>query len=202
MEADYSIELGPAAPALEIPWSDPDERLHYLDLRRQPDSIADIPEAQQFPALRHFLIEANSPLSAWQTAKCDVWTDETEAAENLYDAGFEQSCYVDLVLAEQAAPLRECLELHQLVAKEMAHMLAENEVLEAFAEITVRRCYFHSSADVDESIAGYCLTLFLTSYGATPAQAAVCWDRAMEFAAKCVQTVQAHEGRAKSEELS
>ena len=144
MEADYSIELGPAAPALEIPWSDPDERLHYLDLRRQPDSIADIPEAQQFPALRHFLIEANSPLSAWQTAKCDVWTDETEAAENLYDAGFEQSCYVDLVLAEQAAPLRECLELHQLVAKEMAHMLAENEVLEAFAEITVRRCYFHS----------------------------------------------------------
>ena len=71
-------------------------------------------------------------------------------------------------------------------------MLAENEVLEAFAEIIVRRCYFHSSADVDESIAGYCLTLFLTGYGATPAEAAVCWDRAMEFAAKCVQTVQAH----------
>ena len=33
MEADYSIELGPAAPALEIPWNDPEGQLHYLDLR-------------------------------------------------------------------------------------------------------------------------------------------------------------------------
>ena len=202
MEADYSIELGPAAPALEIPWNDPDEHLHYFDLRRQPDLIADIPEAQQFPALRRFLTEANSPLSAWQTAKCDVWTDETEAAENLYDAGFEQSCYVDLVLAEQVAPLRECLEVHQLAAKEMAHVLGENEVLEAFAEIMVRRCYFHCSADADESVAGYCLTLFLTGYGATPAKTALCWDRAIEFAAGCVLRVQPHEGRAQPRELS
>jgi hypothetical protein len=202
MEADYSVELGPAAPALEIPWKDPEGRLHYFDLRRRPDCIEQIPEARQFPALRRLLIEVNSPPGTWQTAKCDVWQDEAEAAGNLYEAGFEQGCYVDLVLAEQAAAWRRSLEVHQLAAKEMAQMLGANEALEAFAEIIVRRCYFHGGGDMDESDAGYCLTLFLTGYGATPAKAAVCWDGAMEFAAGCVQRWQPREGRAQAGELS
>jgi hypothetical protein len=202
MEADHSLELGPAAPALEIPWKDPEGRLHYVDLRRQPDAIEHIPEALQFLALRRFLLVVNATPSAWQTAKCDVWLDETEPPENLYDARFEQSCYVDLVLAEPSAALREDLEVHQLAAKEMAQMLDGNEALEALAEIVVRRCYFHGSTDTKESDAGYCMTFFLTGYGATPSKAAECWDRAMEFAAACVLRLQPHEGRAQAGELS
>jgi hypothetical protein len=202
VEADHSLELGPAAPALEIPWKDPEGRFHYFDLRRQPDAMQHIPEALQFLALRRFLLSVNSPPSAWQTAKCDVWPDESEPSENLYDATFEQSCYVDLVLAEQSAAWREDLPVHQLAAKELAHMLGANETLEALAEIIVRRCYFHFSTDPEESDAGYCMTLFLTGYGATPAKAAECWDRAMEFAAACVLRLQPHEGRAQAGELS
>lgn len=197
MEADHSLELGPAAPALEIPWKDPEGRLHYFDLRRRPDAIEHIPEALEFPALRRFLLAVNSPPSVWQTAKCDVWLDEAEPSENLYDAEFEQSCYVDLVLAEQTAALREDLLLHQLAAKEMAHMLGANEALEALAEIIVRRCYFHGSTNAEESDAGYCMTLFLTGYGATPAKAAECWDSAMEFAAVCALRLHPHEGCSK-----
>ncbi len=202
MEADHSLDLGPAAPALEIPWQDPEGRLHYFDLRRQPDAIEHIPEALEFPALRRLLLAVNSPPSAWQTAKCDVWPDEAEPSENPYDAPFEQSCYVDLVLAEQTAALHEDLLVHQLAAEEMAHMLSANESLEALAEIIVRRCYFHRSIDAEESDAGYCLTLFLTGYGATPAKAAECWGRAMDFAAACVLRLHPHEGRAQASELS
>jgi hypothetical protein len=202
MDADYSVELGPAAPALEIPWKDPEGRLHYFDLRTEPDSIERIPEARQFPALRRFLVEVNSPLSAWQTAKCDVWNDESEATENLYGARFSQGCYVDIVLAGQAITLRDSLEVHQRIAGDIAHLLETSEVLEATAEIVVRRSYIHRGADAEESDAGYCLTLFLTGYGATPVEAANCWDHAMEYAAECWLELDPHEGRAQARELS
>jgi hypothetical protein len=202
MEADYSVELGPTAPALEFPWEDPEGRLHYFDLRTEPGSIEHLPEARQFPALRRFLLEVNSSPSAWQTAKCDVWREQTEAAENLYDAGFEQSSYVDLVLAGETAALRKNLEVHRFAANQMAQMLEANEALEALAEIVVRRCYFHRNADAEESEAGYCLTLFLTGYGVTPAKAAASWDCAMNFAAGCVLKLQPHEGRAQAREPS
>jgi hypothetical protein len=232
MDADYSVELGPGAPALEIPWHDPEGRVHYVELRTEPRSaernvepttetninrsiesdvernperilerileriveriVERIPEAQQFPAMRRFLIDLNSPQSAWQTAKCDVWSGEAET-ENLYGAGYSQACYVDLVLTEQAAELRGRLDLHQQAAKEIAQRLETNDGLAASAEIVVRRCYFHPCIDgvaEEESEAGYCLTLFLAGFGASPEEAAQSWERAMEFAAKSWLTVQ------------
>lgn len=198
MDADYSLELGPDAPALELPWTDPEGHSHYVDLHGDGAltkcnldlSLDRIAEARRFPALRRFLADANSPPSAWQTVKCDAWADETEAAENLYGAGFTQSSYVDLVLAEPTAALRDCLEAHRQLAKEMAQRLEANESLEASAEIVVRRCYFHRGASLEESDAGYCLTLFLIGYGASPGEAAECWERALEFAAECLLKVQ------------
>jgi hypothetical protein len=217
MEADYRVELGPAAPALELPWTDPEGCSHYVELRgaaslrersvdgkpdRITDGIADhIPEARRFPALGRFLVDANSQPSAWQTAKCDVWADQTEAMENLYNAGFAHSSYVDLVLAEPAAALRGSLEAHQRLAKEMAQRLEANASLEALAEIVVRRCYFHPGASLEESDAGYCLTLFLIGYGATPGEAAECWERTLEFAAECLLQLQPREESAQKTEL-
>jgi hypothetical protein len=212
VDADYSVELGPEAPALELPWTDPEGRSHYVELRGStgqternaacnPDGMADritdtIPEARRFPALGRFLVAANSQPSAWQTAKCDVWADETDAMENLYNAGFTHGSYVDMVLAEQAAALRTSMEEHQRLAKEMAQRLEENESLEASAEIVVRRCYFHQAASPEESDAGYCLTLFLTGYGGSPVEAAECWERTLNFAAGCLLTLQPRENGA------
>lgn len=244
MDADYSIELGPMAPALEIPWQDPEGRLHYVALRSDPGmpdrvdlpssavqthtprshdlpvhdlcprertdklraDVARIPEARQFPALARFLIAVNSPPSPWQTAKCDVWPDEAEAAENLYGAAFEQTCYVDLVLAAHAVALRPSLEVHQRLAQELAQLLEANAALLATADIVVRRCYFHhglsgSTDEAKESDAGYCLTFFLSAYGSSAVEAAGCWEHAMDFAAECVLKLQPHQG-AKAQELS
>lgn len=200
MEADYSVELGPSAPALELPWTDPEGHLHYVELRGAGGLTAcnldNIAEARRFPALRRFLAGVNSPPSAWQTVKCDAWAEETEAAANPYNAGFMQSSYVDLVLAEHAAALRGCLEAHQRLAKEMAQALEADESLEAVAEVVVRRCYFHQGASLEESDAGYCLTLFLTAYGASPDEAAGCWERTLEFAAGCLLKLQPPEAGA------
>lgn len=220
MDADYRVELGPTAPALEIPWQDPEGRLHYVELRADPGSldhnvadhnvadhdvalinVARIPEARQFPALGRFLIAVNSPASDWQTAKCDVWPDEAEAAENPYHRGFEQSCYVDIVLAGHGAVLRRSLETHQRLARELSQSLEDNAALEATADIVVRRCYFHHG-NAEESDAGYCMTLFLSAYGSSPAEAAECWDRAMDYTAGCVLKLRSHEGCAKAQELS
>jgi hypothetical protein len=202
MEADYAVELGPEAPALELPWEDPEGRWSYVELRSgagaaEPDwernlkrQIDRIPEARQFPALRRFLLAANSPLSRWQTAKCSVWPDEANPGENAYQAGFTHSCYIDLVLAEPSAELRGDLEAHQALAKEMAQKLGGDESLEAVAEIVVRRCYFHCEGNAEESDAGYCLTLFLVGYGTSPAKAAECLAGAMGLAAECLVQLQ------------
>lgn len=214
MDADYSIELGPMAPALELPWKDPEGRVRYVELRGtagggmecgveyDPErDVERIPEARKFPALRRFLVNVNSRQSPWQTAKCDVWTDKTDVAENLYNAEFLQGSYIDVVLAEQADGLRGELDVHQRLAKKLAQLLEADEVLEATAETVVRRCYFHRRAEAEESDAGYCLTLWLTGYGASPAEAGERWASAMELAAGCFLKLHPLEERAPTREL-
>ena len=208
MDADCSVELGPEAPALELPWEDPEGRWHYVELRSElqdeaageagssGSKLVGIPEAQQFPALGRFLAEANSPQSAWQTAKCGVWAEQTDAHGNFYNAGFVHGCYVDLVLARPWAALRESLEEHQRLAEEMARMLGANESLEAIGEIVVRRCYFHREASPEESDAGYSLTFFLAGYGASADAALECWEQTLAFAGECLLNLQAGENSA------
>lgn len=205
MDADDSIECGPTAPALELPWFDPDGRVQYVELRSFEGvslsedietRVALIPEAQQFPALRRFLAALNSEPSAWMTAKCDAWNGECVPEENLYDAIHEQGSYVDIVLATPVG--RADLELHRRAARKVAQQLeADGEGLAASAEIVVRRCYFHSPLMVvgaaaqaensaDDSISGYALTIFLTGYGGTPTDAASAWEQALDLAAHCL----------------
>ena len=208
MEADDAVELGPDAPALELPWQDPEGRWNYHDLRggagaAGPDwernlqrGIDRIPEARQFPPLRNLLLKVNSPPSIWETAKCGVLPEKAVPSENPYNAGFAHNCYIDLVLTEDFTARRAELELHQRLAKELAKALLANEALhpskptaglpgaplEATAEAVVRRCYFHKKTDPEESDAGYSLTLFLSGYGDSAAKAAEKLKAAMDLA--------------------
>jgi hypothetical protein len=190
MDADYSVELGPAAPALEIPWADPESGQQFVDLRTESESIdykvEQITEVRDFPVLRWFLIELNSRDSAWQTAKCDVWTETAHPEENLYGAEFLHACYVDVVLAEAETSPRDSLDFHQRFSKRLARLLEEDDEIEASAEIVIRRCYFHlKGSTLEESEAGYCLTLFITGYGASAEDASNHWGLALKLAAEC-----------------
>jgi hypothetical protein len=200
MEADDAVELGPDAPALELPWQDPEGRWSYHDLRGEaagPDwernlkrSIDRIPEAQQFPPLQNFLLKVNSPPSVWETAKCGVLPEKAVPSENPYNAGFAHDCYIDLVLTEDFTACRAELELHRRLAKELAVALSANEALEATAEAVVRRCYFHKKDDPEESDVGYSLTLFLSGYGDSAAKAAENLKAAMELAGEVLVKLQ------------
>jgi hypothetical protein len=190
MDADYSIELGPTAPALELPWHDPSGRCVYVNLRRQPERITELDDVQSFPVLGELLRLLNAPGSPWETAKCDVWSEEEDSAENETPAAaFSQHCYVDLVLSAEHQALRNKLALHETLASQIAHLLEENgEELDATAaEVVIRRCYYHPDGAVDSpSEDGYCLTLYLSGYGVTRLKAEEQWRRALQLAGCCL----------------
>src|SRR5690349_4484214 len=73
MLADYSVELGPEAPALELPWTSHDPALRYYDLKKYPELLLHVPEAAVHPEMGAFLARINAPEFPLATVKCDAW---------------------------------------------------------------------------------------------------------------------------------
>ena len=110
MQADWEVEIGPEAPAIDASWPG------FIDLRRDLAQVAEIEETQKFPALTEALLQLNNPgpdcdaagaaprLPVW-TAKCDLWVlepgmeqwdpDEMDAIHAESAAGL--ACYIDLL---------------------------------------------------------------------------------------------------------
>jgi len=161
MDADFSIELGREDPVLDFPWTDPAGKLAYVDLKRRPELMASIEEAEKFPELREFLQVMNSARSMVETAKCDVWaTTELSAEEDVYDASHKCASYVDAVFSEINARLS--FSAHEQFARKLVELLRRAPDTPSAAEVCVRRCYFAEDSRVREGL--YC-TLYLTGYG-------------------------------------
>src|SRR5438477_10083202 len=100
MDAAFSIELGRDDPALDFPWTDPDGKVVYFDLKRRPELLARVEEAQQFPELADFLKTVNSAVSIVESAKCDAWsTSELSPHEEIFGSPCNFASYVDLVFS-------------------------------------------------------------------------------------------------------
>jgi hypothetical protein len=104
MEADWEIEVGGGAPVIEALWAG------FVDLRRNPERIAEVAEAVAFPPLAKLLAALNGDESPLWTAKCDVWEVEAEKRDSPMqeipveadplDAVSEEACmacYIDLL---------------------------------------------------------------------------------------------------------
>lgn len=100
MEADWEFEVGGGAPGIEADWPG------FVDLRREPQRIAEIAEAAAFPPLAAVLQRLNADASPLWTAKCDLWEPQAEdhaetGAEQNAEARKETSaalaCYIDLL---------------------------------------------------------------------------------------------------------
>jgi hypothetical protein len=99
MEADWEIEIGGGAAAIEALWAG------FVDLRGEPARIAEIAEAAGFPPLARLLLALNRPPSPLWTAKCDLWEPAAEelgrsnAAPPAAEAAqeFALACYIDLL---------------------------------------------------------------------------------------------------------
>jgi hypothetical protein len=98
MEADWEVEVGAGAPAIEAHWPG------FVDLRLHPERAWQLPEAAQLPALPEALAKLNAAASPVWTSKCDFWPvvepnefdpDELDAPPGC--AAHALGCYIDLL---------------------------------------------------------------------------------------------------------
>lgn len=82
MLAEWTAECAADAPTLVVPWSDAESGLHFVNLRTEPYDIAEIAEAQEFPALALALRSLNAPRSVFLTAKCDAWLLDPDSEDS------------------------------------------------------------------------------------------------------------------------
>jgi hypothetical protein len=145
MHADFSVELGSDDPALEIPWSS-DGAVRYYDLRKNPEAVAQIPEAAAYPELRAFLVRVNATDSRLETAKCDVWQSrEILPEEEIFGAERKFVSYVDLVFVQENE--RNSFAWHEKFAEELCKLLSRAPDIAATVEVIIRRCYYHQGND-------------------------------------------------------
>jgi hypothetical protein len=87
MLSEWSAECSHDAPTLVVPWpNDPASGAHFVDLRANPYDIAEIPEAEHYPALGRALRSLNATRSPFLTAKCDAWEFTRQTPQGAPDA--------------------------------------------------------------------------------------------------------------------
>ena len=182
MDADFSIKLGREDPALDFPWKDPAGKLAYVDLKRHPELMTRIEEAEQFPELGEFLRALNSPRSMVETAKCDAWeTSELSAEEEVYAASHKFASYVDVVFSNIDARLS--LSTHEQFARKLIALLQRTPETPSTAEVCVRRCYYGEDDGVRE---GYYFTLYASGYGNGGASARRSWGVGLKLVGNAI----------------
>jgi hypothetical protein len=148
MQADFSIELGRDAPALEIPWRSDDSRVRYFDLKIHPELVQQIPEAVAHPELATFLSRINAAGFPLATAKCDTWSSNEVAPEEEIFGDRKFVSYIDLVLVDQED--RCSFEKHEAFAQELCRLLSHAPEIAAAVELVIRHCYYHQAEFVPE----------------------------------------------------
>jgi len=182
MDADFSIELGREDPVLDFPWTDPASKLAYVDVKRCPELMASIEEAEKFPELGEFLRVMNSARSMVETAKCDAWaTTELSPEEDVYDASHKFASYVDVLFSE--IDVRLSLSLHEQFARKLVELLRRAPETPSAAEVCVRRCFFAAQDGVRE---GYYSTLYVSGYGSDEASARQNWEVGLKLMGNAV----------------
>lgn len=193
MQADFSVELGRDAPALEIPWCSDNPHVRYYDLKIHPELVQQIPEGVAHPELGSFLSRINATGFPLATAKCDVWSSSEVAPEEEVFGDRKFVSYIDLVFVDQGD--RCSFEKHEAFAKDLCRLLSHAPAIAATVELVIRHCYYHQehavrSQQVDctpvkqlqsddnthwegkpieeepiHSSIGFCITAYVTGFG-------------------------------------
>src|SRR5438309_5680320 len=142
MQVDFNIELGPDDHCLELPWSSPDGRMRYFDLRAQPELLLEITEAQDNRQLAECLSALNQGPSIVQTAKCDTWlTNELDAEDEVFGSPWKFGSYIDLIFVDHRS--QTDLSEHEQFAGTSKTLLSKVPDFAAAADFVLRRCYYH-----------------------------------------------------------
>ncbi len=178
MDADYAVELGADDATLSLPWAAPDGGPRYYDLKRHPDLMLHVEEAQREKELGAFLAAVNS-LDTFETAKCDAWaTTELNPEEEIFGATHKFGSYVDLLFSSDHA--RFSFSPHEDLAKRLTQLLQRVPEIPASAEFLIRRCYYGEKA-------GFYMTFYLFGYGDDDARARQQWAIALKLAENAIR---------------
>jgi hypothetical protein len=172
MEADWEFEVGNDAPVIEAYWPG------FVDLRADPNRVAELTEARQLPGLADALVRLNATNSPLWTSKTDVFDPGSIDADEL-DATSEEAqhiiaCYVDLLMRNDQQwnlPFKAerfcrtlCVRLHEMQLRccrvdlviRRAHVRPDLNDLGATAYLTAcGRSASDASARVAECLAAF-----------------------------------------------
>jgi len=186
MLAEWTAECADDSPHIVVPWSDAASGLHYIDLRAESYDVAEISEAEHFPALGRALRSLNATRSPLLTSKCDAWSMDTpEHADALQllaldldtdkeeaHAGF--ASYIDILWRDRAlfaSAHQQQDRLDKIVrrAQRLDHPHAK-------LECTLRPAMLDQKAALE----GYAVTLYVFGLGPDHATALRRWELALE----------------------
>jgi len=179
VEADFAVELGADDEALTLPWAAPEGGPRYYDLKRQPDLLLYIEEAQREKELGVFLAAVNSGI--FETAKCDSWsTTELNPEEEILGAAHKFGSYVDLLFSDDAA--RVSFALHEELAQRLTQLLKRVPEIPAAAEFLIRRCHYPERD-------GFYITFYLFGYGNDSDRARQQWAIGLKLVENAIRQV-------------
>lgn len=186
MLAEWTAECAEDAPTVVVPWSDPASGAHFVDLRSEPYDIAEIEEAERFPALGRALRSLNATRSPLITAKCDAWrmsgAAQQEALDGLalelgHDAesareGF--ASYIDILWRERA--LFASAHQQQERLDRLVRRAQRLEHPEARMEFTLRPALYEGQGVLE----GYAVSVYVFALGAESTSALRSWELALD----------------------
>ncbi len=176
MEADWEVEIGGDAPVIDAHWAD------FIDLRREPERVATLPEVSSLPVLAHALQRLNSAGSPLWTSKSDVWEqqpfdpDEMDAAPGTATSAI--ACYIDLLPRTD----QEWSVHGQAVAActTLCGRLRQVPVRSCRSDLVVRR------ASIAPDLPDHGITAYLTACGSTLEEARATLGAALVAFVDCV----------------
>jgi len=171
VQADFAVELGADDETLEMPWAADGGGPRYYDVKRHPELLRNLVEAQSAPEMRQFLCAMNAPAGTLETAKCDFWSStEINPEEEIFRATHKFGSYVDLLFSDTSS--RFSFAEHEQLAKRLTELLKQVPEIPAAAEFLIRRCYY---LDEEGARDGFYITLYLFGYGDDEVQSRQHW---------------------------
>lgn len=207
MLAEWSIECAAEDPVLVVPWSDPDGKAAFVDLRSNPHDFDAVAEAELHPPLMQALRALNATRSAVFTAKCDAWPLDAEELQQLQldlnldfdlnlnldldlnpnidllpaDTHVGFASYIDLVWRDHA--LFSSFHRQEQMLRRLTRLAAPLDHPSAALDCVLRPALL----DLDGPREGFALSLYVKALGPSPQAARKEWADALATVVELVR---------------
>jgi hypothetical protein len=184
VQADFAVELGADDETLEMPWAAPAGGPRYYDVKRHPELLVKVAEAQSSQEMRQFLCAVNAPAGTLETAKCDLWSStEINAEEEIFGATHKFGSYVDLLFSDASS--RFSFAQHEQLAQMLTGFLRQAPEIPSAAEFLIRRCYYHDEKGIHD---GFYITFYLFGYGDDEVRSRQHWAIGLKLAEDAIRS--------------